>query len=161
AGGILYDLGSHVIDQAMCLFGPVADVYAELDRRRAGSQVEDDVFLALTHASGVRSHLWMSALAAHTGRRFRVLGNRAAYVKCGMDVQEDALRRGELPGVDTWGREPLEHSGTLGSGDKVERVPSERGNYGAFYAGVVRAMRGSAPPPVDIDDAIATLEIIE
>ena len=161
AGGILFDLGSHLIDQALCLFGPVSNVYAELDRRRPGSQVEDDVFIVLTHASGVRSHLWMSAMAAQSGPRFRVLGSRAAYVKYGMDVQEAALRSGSRPGGEDWGRDAPEDYGLLGVDDDLQRVPTERGDYGAFYAAVVRAVRDGAPPPVDVNDAIATLEIIE
>ena len=74
AGGLLYDLGTHLIDQALHLFGPVTDVYAELDRRRPGMQVDDDVFLALTHASGVRSHLSATTLSAQPLARMRVLG---------------------------------------------------------------------------------------
>lgn len=74
AGGVLYDLGSHLIDQALVLFGPVTQVYAELDRRSPGSDVDDDSFVALSHVSGVRSHLWMSAVAAQGGPRLRVRG---------------------------------------------------------------------------------------
>lgn len=161
AGGLLFDLGTHLIDQALCLFGPVIDVYAEMDKRRPGVAVEDDVFLALTHASGVRSHLWASVVAAQEGPRFRLLGDRAAYTKFGMDVQEDALRRGERPGAPNWGVEPPEQYGSLGVGDDVRRVPTERGDYREFYAGVVRSLRDGAPAPVDVGDAIATLEIIE
>jgi predicted dehydrogenase len=73
-GGVLVDLGSHLVDQAASCSGPVSQVYAELDRRRPGVQVDDDAFVALTHASGVRSHLWMSAVAAQLGPRLRVLG---------------------------------------------------------------------------------------
>jgi len=163
-GGLLLDLGSHLIDQALCLFGPVAEAartYSELDSRRAGSQVDDDVFVALTHASGVRSHLWMSSVVAQPGPRFRVLGDRAAYVKFGLDPQEDALRRGERPGGERWGLDLLENYGTLGVGEDASRVPTERGDYGAFYLGVARAMREGAPPPVALDDAIAALEVIE
>ena len=80
-GGLLYDLGSHLVDQALTLFGPAASVYAESDVRRAGAGADDDTFIALTHDNGVRSHLWMSATAAQLGPRFRVLGSRAAYVK--------------------------------------------------------------------------------
>src|SRR6266540_6523561 len=61
AGGLLYDLGAHIVDQALQLFGPVETVYAEVDRRRAGVQVDDDVFVALHHINGVRSHLWATA----------------------------------------------------------------------------------------------------
>ncbi|HEX4681623.1 MAG TPA: Gfo/Idh/MocA family oxidoreductase [Gemmatimonadaceae bacterium] len=161
AGGLLFDLGSHLIDQALVLFGTVSDVYAEMDRRRAGSQVVDDVFLALSHVSGVRSHLWMSVMVAQNGPRLRVLGDRAAYVKSGMDVQEEALRRGEQPGGVNWGRDTPDAYGLLGVGEDASRVPTARGDYGAFYRHVVEAIRNGAPPPVDIADAIATLEIIE
>ncbi len=74
-GGLLLDLGSHLIDQALLLFGPVSRVYAELDSRRGGA-ADDDAFLALDHASGARSHLWASVLAAAPGPRLRVLGDR-------------------------------------------------------------------------------------
>ena len=98
AGGMLYDIGSHLIDQALHLFGPVRDVYAELDIRRPGTQTDDDVFVALTHANGVRSHLWTGSLAAQPGPRMRVMGDRAAFVKQQGDLQEPALRAGGRPG---------------------------------------------------------------
>jgi scyllo-inositol 2-dehydrogenase (NADP+) len=161
AGGLLYDLGTHLIDQALHLFGPVTDVYAELDRRRPGMQVDDDVFLALTHASGVRSHLSATALSAQPLARMRVLGSRSAYVKVHSDVQEAALRSGRRPDEPGWGEEPREHWGLLGVGDTAAPVRSEPGAYQQFYAGVVASLRDGAPPPVDPEDAVAGLEIIE
>jgi len=161
AGGLLFDLGSHLIDQAIVLFGPVKDVYAELDRRRGGAQVDDDVFVALNHESGVRSHLWATVLAAQDGPRFRVLGNRAAFTKFGTDVQEAALRAGRRPDEADWGMDPREQWGTLGVGTGAKVVPTDRGSYRGFYEGVVRSLRDGAPPPVNPMDAIATLEIIE
>ncbi len=161
AGGLLYDLGTHLIDQALHLFGPVTHVYAELDRRRPGIEVDDDVFLALTHASGVRSHLTATVLSAQPLARMRVLGSRAAYVKVHGDVQEAALRAGERPDKPHWGEEPQEHWGLLGVGDQAMPVRSEPGAYQDFYAGVVAALRNGAPPPVDPQDAVAGLEIIE
>ncbi|MGW1680698.1 Gfo/Idh/MocA family oxidoreductase [Saccharopolyspora sp. NPDC002376] len=158
--GILYDLGSHLIDQALQLFGPVAAVYAELDHRREGVQADDDSYVALTHTNGVRSHLWMSKVAAQSGPRFRVLGDRAAFTKYGLDPQEAELRAGRLPMDGTWGREPEENWGVLGVGDDVHRVPSEPGDYLAFYDGVVNAVRDGTPPPVDPADAVAALDII-
>lgn len=160
AGGLLYDLGSHLIDQALLLFGPVTRVYAEIDRRRAGVEVDDDVFIALTHASGVRSHLWTSAIAAQGGPRMRVLGTRAAYTKFHADIQEAALRAGQRPDASGWGVEPPEHWGRLGVGEDARPVPSDPGAYPRFYAGVVASLRDGAPPPVDPDDAVAGLEII-
>jgi scyllo-inositol 2-dehydrogenase (NADP+) len=160
AGGILYDLGSHLIDQALSLFGPARRVYAELERRRDGAAVDDDAFVALSHHSGVRSHLWMSAVAAQPGPRLRVLGSRGAYVKWGMDVQEEALRGGARPGAG-WGEEPEPRWGTLGADEDVRPVPTEPGDYPAFYRGVAAALREGAPPPVDPADAVAALEVIE
>lgn len=161
AGGLLYDLGTHLIDQALHLFGPVTDVYAELDRRRPGMQVDDDVFLALTHTSGLRSHLSATVLSAQPLARMRVLGSRAAYVKVHGDVQEAALRSGGRPDKPGWGEEPREHWGLLGVGDAAVPVRSEPGAYQQFYAGVVASLRDGAPPPVDPQDAVAGLEIIE
>jgi predicted dehydrogenase len=161
AGGVLYDLGPHLVDQALLLFGPVERVYGEVDARRAGAQVDDDVFIALTHASGVRSHLWMSAVTARLGPRLRVLGDRAGYVKYGLDVQEAALRAGDRPGDAGWGREDEPAWGTLGRDGDTRPVETDPGDYGAFYAGVAAALREGAPPPVDPADAVAGLEILE
>jgi scyllo-inositol 2-dehydrogenase (NADP+) len=161
AGGTLYDLGSHLIDQALVLFGSVTHVYAELDRRRPGVEVDDDAFVALTHASGVRSHLWMSAFAADDRGRMRVLGSRAAYVKQGLDVQEAALRNGWGPGNEPgWGEEPEAAWGRLGSGESWTAVATERGAYPEFYARVAASLRDGAPPPVNPADAVAALDII-
>lgn len=77
-GGLLFDLGSHIVDQALVLFGPAVRVYAESDVRRPGARADDDTFLAITHANGVRSHLYASATTAQLGPRFRVLGSSAA-----------------------------------------------------------------------------------
>ncbi len=165
ATGLLFDLGTHLVDQAIVLFGAAREVYAERDRRRPGgaegAAVDDDVFVALTHASGVRSHLMASALAGQPGARFRVLGSRGAYVKFGLDPQEDALARGGRPGGAGWGEEPDTAWGTLGAGDVVRAVRTEAGAYGEFYAGVRDAIRDGAPPPVSVDDAAAGLEVIE
>jgi scyllo-inositol 2-dehydrogenase (NADP+) len=161
AGGLLFDLGSHLIDQALTLFGPASNVYAEVDTRRAAVAADDDVFIALRHASGVRSHLSASVLVAQSGPRLRVLGNRAAYTKISTDVQEDALRRGKRPDAPDWGLDRPEQYGLLGVGEDVRPVPTERGDYRGFYAGVLRSLRDGAPPPVDSNDAIAVLEIID
>jgi predicted dehydrogenase len=159
-GGVLYDLGSHLIDQALRLFGEVDDVYAEIDRRRPGAKVDDDVFCALTHASGVRSHLWASSVAADRGPRMRVLGSRAAYVKHGLDVQEAQLRDGRSPGQPGWGEEPEDAWGVLEADGERRPVPTRRGAYEEFYGALVAALRGERPPPVDPGDAIAVVEII-
>jgi predicted dehydrogenase len=161
AGGVLFDLGTHLIDQALVLFGPVEHVHAEVERRRPGARVDDDAFVALTHRSGVHSHLWMSHAAAQPGPRLRVLGSRAAYVKSGLDGQEAALRAGDLPGGPDWGREPPEAWGSLGEEGDVRPVETERGDWPAFYRSVVAALRDRARPPVAAADGVAVLEVIE
>ena len=161
AGGLLVDLGSHLIDQALVLCGPVRRVRGELKRRRQSVLVDDDAFVALEHENGVVSHLWMSSVAAQGGPRFRVLGSRAAFVKHGMDVQEDVLRGGGRPTDEHWGEDPKENWGTLGAGSDVDRVPTERGAYQEFYVQLAAALKSDAPLPVDPADAVRTLTIIE
>lgn len=160
AGGLLYDLGTHLIDQALHLFGPVSQVYAELDQRRAGAKVDDDVYLALTHGNGVRSHLVATVLSALPAARMRVLGSRATYCKMHLDPQEQALRAGGRPDTPDWGVEPPEHWGVLSSAEGATPVRSEPGAYQRFYAGIVASLREGTPPPVDPVDAATGLEII-
>jgi predicted dehydrogenase len=166
-GGLLYDLGSHVVDQALTLFGPATQVYAETDVRRPGAQADDDTFIALTHANGVRSHLYVSATTAQLGPRFRVLGSRAGYVKYGLDPQEAALREGRRPTADTpWGEEPKELWGHLGSGESPLTgggvpVPTLAGDYPAYYTAIAKSLRTGAEPPVTALQAAATLEVLE
>lgn len=153
-GGLLLDLGSHQVDQALHLLGPAVSVYAELDVRRPGAEVEDDVMLALTHASGARSTHWLSATAAHLGPRLRLLGGRAAYVAEDLDVQEDVLRSGRRPDGPDWGVAP---PGLLTSGE-LEQLP---GDYRLFYAGVEAALRGAGAVPVDPHEALAVLRVLD
>jgi predicted dehydrogenase len=161
AGGLLNDLGSHLVDQALFLFGPAAKVYSELDTRRAGAQTDDDSFVAMLHESGVRSHLWMSAVAAQLGPRFRVLGSRAAYVKFGLDVQEELLHAGRRPDDPLWGREPEDRWGSLGAGDELRRIPTVPGAYQRFYEGVMLALHEDASPPVDPGGVVVGLEVLD
>ncbi|GAA2802473.1 Gfo/Idh/MocA family oxidoreductase [Crossiella cryophila] len=161
AGGILFDLGAHLVDQALQLFGPVTSVYAELGQVRADVRVDDDAFVALTHQDGTRSQLWMSALAAQLGPRFRVLGDQAGYTKFGLDPQEDAMAAGGLPGSPGWGTEVQSAWGQFGVGAESVRLETEPGAYQDFYAAVVAALREDAPLPVQPAEAIAALEIIE
>jgi scyllo-inositol 2-dehydrogenase (NADP+) len=158
-GGILLDIGPHLIDQALRLFGPVDQVYAEIASRRGGS--DDDVFMALHHESGVLSHLWGSALAAVPGPRLRVLGDRGAFLVEPLDRQEDELRSGRRPGDPGFGEDPPDRWGRLVRGDESEPVPSIPGRWADFYAGVQRSLREGTPPPVDAKDAVRGLEIID
>jgi predicted dehydrogenase len=161
AGGLLFDLGPHLIDQALELLGPAHAVYAEVRQLRLGAEVDDDVFLALEHSSGVRSQLWASMLAAQPGPRLRALGSRAAYVKLGLDVQEEQLRAGVRPGDPGFGQDPPEAWGRLGTEEDAQPVETEAGRYVEFYEQMERAIRAAEPPPVPLAAGIATLRVIE
>ena len=158
--GLLLDLGSHQVDLARSLLGPVVRLYAEVDVRRRGGTAEDDVLLALTHAGGARSTCWLSAVAAHAGPRLRLLGSASAYVHPDLDGQEAALRAGARPGPG-WGEVPRERWGTLGAGDDAHPVRPDAGDYRLFYAGMRDAVRDGAPPPVDARDALAVLRVLD
>jgi len=159
-GGLLFDLGPHIIDQALALFGPVESVYAEVDTTRANATSDDDVFVSLTHTNGVRSHLFASAIAADLGPRFRVLGTEGAYVTYGLDVQEVALRAGGGPGPG-WGEVPSADWGLLTNIDGVSTpLPTMAGRYQDFYAELVLATHQKGPIPVDPSQPLAALRII-
>jgi predicted dehydrogenase len=162
-GGILFDLGSHLVDQALTLFGPATLEHAELTTVREGVGSEDDAFLSLLHASGVRSHLTMSRAAGQSGPRFRVLGDESAYSVHGLDGQEAALRRGALPTDPGYGETPDADWGTRGvdGAGPLERVPTERGQYPAFYEQVAASILDGAPVPVDAREALETVRILE
>lgn len=160
-GGMLLDLGSHLVDQAIQLFGPPTHVHGEVHVRRPGAEVDDDAFVALTHAEGVQSHLWMSLVAGALGPRFRVLGLGGAFEKRGLDPQEEQLKAGMAPGDPGYGLEPRERWGALARGSETEPVPTERGDYPRFYADLAEAIGGGTPPPVSTEDAILALDVLE
>jgi predicted dehydrogenase len=161
--GITFDLGSHLIDQALQLFGPAVLVHAETDVIRPGGVSDDEAFVSLRHESGVRSHLNLSRVAAQSGPRFRMLGSDAAFVVHGLDRQEPDLKAGTLPTDEGYGVEDPSAWGTIGvdgSDIPLEPVPSERGDYPAFYAGVVACVRDGAPAPVDPRDSLEVVRLI-
>lgn len=158
-GGVLLDLGVHLVDQALTLFGAARAVYGEVHSRRGAA--DDDVFIALEHASGVRSHLWAGALSAAPGPRLRVLGTGGAFVVAGLDGQEDALRAGRRPDDPDFGEEPEERWGRLYHDDAGQPVRSEAGRWRDYYVGLGRAMREGSPPPVDPLEAAAALEVLD
>jgi scyllo-inositol 2-dehydrogenase (NADP+) len=161
AGGVLFDLGPHVIDQALDLLGPARSVYGEVRALRPGARVDDDFFVAIEHESGARSHLWGTMLAAQPGTRLRALGTRAAYVKHGLDVQEEALRAGASPRDPGFGEEPAEAWGFLGAGEGAQPVPTEPGRYVEFYERMERAIREGEAPPLPLSAGVETLRVIE
>lgn len=163
-GGVLLDLGPHLVDQAVQLFGSVVAVHADLQTVRAGAGAEDQVEMHLTHAGGVHSTLAAGLAAAAPGPRFQVNGDRAGYVVDGFDGQEDQLKGGHTPADlgPAWGAEPESAWGRLYDGSGAgEPVPSARGAWDTFYPAVADAVRGIAPPPVAATDAVATAWVLD
>ena len=160
-GGVLLDLGSHLVDQALTLFGPVSEVYAEVDARR-GAAADDDVFVALRHSGGTISHLHASAVTPSVGPRLRVQGTTAGFLVTALDPQEAALRSGVRPdAVADWGV-PMEwERGRLVAGEQSVPVPPEPGDWPRFYALLRDAVAGRGPVPVDPVDAVETLRVLE
>lgn len=163
-GGVTFDLGSHLIDQALQLFGPVDSLRADLRTIRAGTRNDDVSLVELGHVSGVRSQLRMNRMAAQPTHRFRVLGTEAAYVSDGLDGQEPALAGGMSPTDARYGETPEAAWGMLGVAGPatgLTRIPMLRGDYPAFYRGVADAVRGDGAVPVDPRSALAVTRILE
>jgi scyllo-inositol 2-dehydrogenase (NADP+) len=161
AGGVLVDLGTHLVDQSVVLFGEVESVYAEIDRRRGAALVDDDSLISVRFCNGVRAHLGISKIAALPGPRFHVLGSKGAYLKYGLDVQENQLQAGRVPGDPSWGIDDPPATGTVSVGDRSTQEPVAPGAYESFYAGVVESLRDGKAVPVDPEDAVYTMYIIE
>lgn len=164
-GGILFDLGPHLIDQALQLFGEVdvegGGVHAELDRRRPGAVAADEAFVSLAHRSGVRSRLWMSAVAPAPRPRFRVVGSAAVLTIEGLDPQEAQLAAGLGQDDPGFGTNPDRPDGTLASPEGSRAVPIEAGRFGSFYRELADALRSGRPVPVDPRESEQVLRIIE
>lgn len=164
-GGMLYDLGSHLVDQALLLMGPVVSVSATVRSVRPTDPTDDDLVLLLTHDSGAVSVLSASQVGAFAEPRMTLLGTHGGLRILKADTQEDVLRTGVIPGAD-WGREPEGHAAVLRTydGDSIvtERfLPLQPGQWPSFYRQVEAAIRGQGPVPVDITDVIADLRVLD
>jgi predicted dehydrogenase len=162
--GVFFDLGVHLIDQAMVLFGVPEALTADIRIERDGAAV-DDAFDVVLHYAKTRAICRASVIAIAPDLRFIVRGERAAFVKYGIDPQEEALRRGELPRDETWGREAESKWGTLysASGDTIaaENVPTLPGDYRLFYANVRDAILGKASPEVTHEQMLNVMFALE
>ncbi len=165
-GGVLFDLGTHLMDQAVQLFGPATVTHAELETRRPGGQADDDVFVVLQHDSGVTSHLWMNMLCAQQGPRYRILGSGGGFTKHGVDPQEPFIVAGGSPLDADYGVEDPDWAGLLGRDGHLDRLPTERGAYPEFYRILADKIAdgGAAsalPVPVDPAGPLEVLRLIE
>ncbi len=166
--GLWVDLGSHLLDQALQLFGPPDTLQLDTAVQRDGAQVEDYFHAVLRYESGpaapLRVVLHATALAAHAAPRFLLHGTAGSYVKHGVDPQEDALRAGATPGGDTWGVDPLEGQWVRPAAaghPVVQAVPNLRGDYTRYYAMLRDAIRGGGPAPVSLDEAVELMDWLD
>ncbi|BFO10283.1 Uncharacterized oxidoreductase ydgJ [Serratia rubidaea] len=160
--GIWYDLGPHLIDQALQLFGKPQTLFVDLGQLRPGSQ-SVDYFHALLQYGKRRVVLHGSMLAAAEGPRYIVHGTQGSYIKYGLDPQEDRLKAGDrLPQAD-WGYDMRDGVVTLSRDDVLAEQPllTLPGNYPAYYAAIRDAINGDGANPVPAAEAIAVMEMIE
>ncbi len=159
--GLLSDLGPHMIDQAIRLFGPPDRVDGDVAVQRDGAGV-DDYFQIVLHYGRRRVTIGSASLVAAPRPRFALHGTRGSFVKYGIDPQEAVLRAGGAPTDPGYGVEDVAAWGvsTDATGQET-RVPSEVGDWRAFYAGMRDAILHGAPVPVDPADAVLGLRIID
>jgi len=162
--GILYNLGSHMIDQALTLFGLPLRVQSLSGIQRPGGRVMDFYDLRLEY-SGFYVTLKSSYLVKIPGPRYIIHGTHGSFVKYGLDTQEQALKEGKRPGGSDWGMESPEYFGHLSyeAGGKSfdERVPTAAGDYPKFYQLLYKAIRTGTPVPVDPRSASDVIRVIE
>ena len=161
-GGLWYDLGPHLLDQAIQLFGMPDAISVDIARLRDGAHAPDYVHATLRYPT-LRAHLHAGALVAGNGLRFAVHGTRGSYLKHGLDVQEDQLRAGVVPGAPGWGvdtragEQVLERDGHL----VADVAHAEVGDYRRYYTGMRDAILQGTPPPVTPQQALNVMRLIE
>jgi predicted dehydrogenase len=162
-GGVLVDLGPHLIDQAVHLLGPVTEVFADLAILGGQRVSDDDAVVMLRHAGGARSLIVASVNAAAEGPRFRVSGTLGGMRIEGFDPQEAQLFAGESPATmqDRWGLEDPDRSARVEWPDRVEAWPLDRGRWDTFYPAVAAAVRTGSAVPVPPSDAVHVSAIFD
>lgn len=163
-GGLLRDLGAHVVDQLVVLLGPVRSVHAQLDWvDQPAGRTDAGFSLALEHVSGARSRGSASKLQYLPEKELRVYGSLGSYAGISTDAQTAAIFAGRRPIAegDAWGYEPESAWGTLRTAAGPVRIPSERGAYQDYYAQFAAALRGEAPFPVPLEQAMHTIEVLD
>ncbi len=166
-GGMLFDLGPHLIDQALALFGSPTSLWADVRVTRATSAVDDTFDILLQYGSPAEPkplRVWLrsSIVAASPGARFTLHGTKGSFEKWGLDPQEDALKRGAAFADEGFGMETATSFGILTTpGGGPERVPTHRGDYRSYYADVRDAILGIKPLEVPVRAAWEVARIIE
>ena len=163
--GLIYNLGPHLIDQALVLFGKPNTVLGLMAKSRPGSQVNDDFEIILQY-DRLKVSLNSSYLVKQPYPRFALHGTMGSFLKYGLDPQEELLKKGILPILNDWGVEEesihgkINYISSLGleMNGTVESVP---GNYGAFYQALYSSIRKNEDVPVKPEDAMMGISIIE
>jgi scyllo-inositol 2-dehydrogenase (NADP+) len=163
AVGVVYDLGSHLIDQALHLFGMPTAVWADVFSMRPNSQVDDYLEIVLFYPT--KRVRIKSTYYAREPLGYIVHGKKGSFIKSRADIQEPALQASRVPGSADWGAEPETERGLLHTekDGKVikEYIPTLAGNYMEYYDGIYQALTTSSVPPVSAQDGINTIRIIE
>ena len=163
-GGLLRDLGTHLVDQMLWLFGPAASVYAQLDWIDEPAGRTDAGFtITLTHRHGVKSRVSASKTNRNVEKEWRAYGSGGSYIASGTDVQAQAVFAGKRPADlgPAWGYEDESNWGVLSTADGREKVPSERGAYQDYYSRFVAALNGVADFPVPGEEGVRALAVLD
>lgn len=164
-GGLLWDIGAHLVDQAIELFGVPAGWSGDFRHTRPGAQTPDDIEIRLDYSRALRVTLRAALVRAWPGPRFVVHGLAGSFVKYGKDPQEKDLQAGKALDDADWGDDDPAQWGTLvlpqAEGVDERRLPTLAGAYPAFYRGVAAAIRAGTPPPVDPQGVIPVIRILE
>lgn len=163
-GGLLRDLGSHVVDQMIYLLGPVVEVDAQLDIVDLPQGSTDASFtITLRHEGGAHSHVSASKLNHIDAREFRAYGDKGCYVSSTTDVQTQDIFAGKRPIDDlaAWGYEPEANWGTLYTRRGAERIPSEQGRYQDYYEAFAAAVEQGVAPPVTAEQGARTIAVLD
>lgn len=158
--GLWYDLGPHLIDQALCLFGLPKAISCDLATLRPDGLATDYAHAVLVY-EGRRLILHADMVTPAPDLRFAVHGARASWFSSGLDVQEDQLKAGQKPGDTGWGNDPREGQIIDGATGEAESLPNLTGDYGAYYSAIAKALRGQGPNPVTPDQAVAVMQVLE
>lgn len=161
--GLLYDLGSHLIDQAVFLFGMPQGLYAETRKQRDGAATVDSFQIHLEYPR-LKVLLKAGLLACQPNARFVLYGTEGSYYKYGLDPQEEALKQGRTPKQPNWGEEPESAWGTLtrcGAAPEPEKYPTLPGCYQKYYENIYGAIRGKEELVVKPEQAREVIRLIE
>jgi len=163
--GVLYDLGPHLIDQALQLFGSPESIEAVIQSQRDGSKVDDYFLISMYYPDKV-AKVTAGMLVKDPGPRYIIHGNRGSFIKYGIDPQEAALRKGEMPDTEHWGEESPKTWGlvTIDYDDDLNfngHVETEPGNYMAFYDNVYDVLTKGEKQAVKPTEAAEVIRIIE